>query len=149
MRSWENKRLIIPNEKLDSLSIVNYSIVDTKMLLRVELGISYDTNIDLAKDVLLQLLSQCPYRDVDADDPYVRVIGHLDFAIQLRCYMWVKDMDDYWAGRFWLLEHSKKTFDKHGIEIPFPYRTIVYKKDLPARQVHSTAVAPREDGAPE
>jgi small conductance mechanosensitive channel len=25
----------------------------------------------------------------------------------------------------------KERFDKEGIEIPFPYRTVVYKKDLP------------------
>ena len=34
-------------------------------------------------------------------------------------------------GRFWLLEHVKKRFDKEGVEIPFPYRTVVYKNDLP------------------
>jgi len=40
-----------------------------------------------------------------------------------------------WLGRFWLLEHIKKRFDKEGVEIPFPYRTVVFKKDLPpARQ---------------
>jgi small-conductance mechanosensitive channel len=34
-------------------------------------------------------------------------------------------------AHFDLLESVKKRFDKEGVEIPFPYRTLVYKKDLP------------------
>jgi small-conductance mechanosensitive channel len=35
---------------------------------------------------------------------------------------------------FDLVESIKKEFDKKGIEIPFPYRTVVFKKDLEARK---------------
>ena len=45
-----------------------------------------------------------------------------------------RKVDDFWRARFWLLEQVKKRFDREGVEIPFPYRTVVYKKDLPPRQ---------------
>lgn len=141
VRTWEYKRLIIPNEKIDSISLINYSIVDPKILCRIEMGISYDTDIDLARRIVLDEAVKCPHRDPNADEPWMRVISHGDFSIGIRLYVWVENVDNAWLAKFWLLENIKKRFDLEGIEIPFPYRTLVYKKDLPP--------ARREDFPPE
>ena len=61
----------------------------------------------------------------------MRVIAHDTFAKRLRLYVWVPDVNAMWLARFWLFEQVKKRFDKEGVEIPFPYRTTVFKKDLP------------------
>ena len=131
VRTWEHKRLIIPNEKIDSLTLVNYSIIDPTMLCIVEVGVSYDTDIDLARGLVLEEANNCPHRLGRGDAPWVRVIGHDDFAIRLRLYVWVPDVNAMWLAKFWLLENIKKRFDREGVEIPFPYRTVVFKKDLP------------------
>lgn len=132
VRTWQHKRLIIPNAKLDEMTLTNLSIIDPRMKCTVEMGVSYDTDIDLARRLILEEADLCPYRDLTGEEPpYVRVISHGDFSIGLRLYVWVKDADDSWSAKFWLLEHIKKRFDREGVEIPFPYRTLVYKKDLP------------------
>jgi small conductance mechanosensitive channel len=130
VRTWEHKRLVIPNERLDTLTLVNHSIIDPKMLCRVEIGVSYDTDIDLARRVMLDEAARCPHLKADGAAPWMRVVSHGEFAIGLRLYAWVPDVDELWLCRFWLLEQIKKRFDAEGIEIPFPYRTLVYKKDL-------------------
>jgi small conductance mechanosensitive channel len=132
VRTWQHKRLIIPNAKLDEMTLTNFSIIDPRMKCTIEMGVSYDTDIDLARRLILDEADLCPYRDPEGEEPpYVRVISHGDFSIGLRLYVWVKDADDSWSAKFWLLEHIKKRFDHEGVEIPFPYRTLVYKKDLP------------------
>ena len=131
VRTWEYKRLIIPNEKIDSISLINYSIIDPRILCRIEMGVSYDTDIDLTRRLVLDEAMKCPYRDLGADEPWMRVISHGDFSIGIRLYVWVENVDNAWLAKFWLLENVKKRFDKEGVEIPFPYRTLVYKKDLP------------------
>jgi small-conductance mechanosensitive channel len=93
VRSWDHKRLIIPNEKLDSMTIVNYSIINPRKICRVEMGVSYDTDMDLARRLILEEANKCPNRIEDADEPWVRVISHGDFSIGIRLYMWVSDMD--------------------------------------------------------
>ena len=135
VRTWQLKRLIIPNAKLDEMTVTNYSIINPKMRCTVEFGVSYDTDIDLARRLILEEADRCPHRDKGSDEPIVRVISHGDFSIGLRLYMQVPNVDDYYLGRFWILEHVKKRFDLEGVEIPFPYRTVVYKKDLPPPRV--------------
>jgi small-conductance mechanosensitive channel len=144
VRTWTHRRLIIPNEKIDSMTLVNYSIVDTTMLCRVEFGVSYDTDIDLARRLLVEEAQKCPHRKPGSEEPWVRVISHGDFSIGLRLYIWTTDPDEMWSARFWLLENVKKRFDAEGVEIPFPYRTVVYKKDLPPPRRQETLPVPYE-----
>jgi small-conductance mechanosensitive channel len=133
VRTWEAKRLIIPNEKIDAMSLINYSIVDTKTLLSLNLGIGYDTDIALARRLILEEVAKCPAvmpADQAPAAPAVRVIEWGDSALKLRANIWVPDMDAYYAAKSYLLESIKERFDLEGVEIPYPYRTIVYKKDL-------------------
>ncbi len=151
MRTWENKRLIIPNEKIDSMSLLNHSILDPQILCRVEVGVSYDSDIDLVRRLLLEVLSECPYKlpdDKAPEPPRVRVVDLKDFSIEVRMYCWVADINQAWSARFWLLEQAKKRFDAEGVEIPFPYRTLVYKKDLPpARREQAPQEPPPEESS--
>ena len=101
------------------------------MLCTLVLGVSFDTDIDFAQRLILEESENCPYRDRKADSPFVRVIFYEKFSISIRLYVWVSAPDDLRKTRFWLLEKIKKRFDTEGVEIPFPYRTIVYKNDLP------------------
>ena len=140
VRTWDYKRLIIPNEKIDSMTLINYSIIDPTMLCSTEFGVSYDTDIDLARRLILEEANKCPHRNEKADEPLIRVIDQADFSIKLRLYVWVSNVNDLWLARFWLLENIKKRFDREGVEIPFPYRTVVFKKDLPpARREESNS----------
>ncbi len=53
-----------------------------------------------------------------------------DFAVNLRAVFWIRDRPAAWGASCDIRESVKKRFDKEEIEIPFPYRIIVYKKDL-------------------
>lgn len=130
---WLSLQMLIdPGTYLgDDMTLINYSIIDPRVLCTVEMGVSYDTDIDLARKLILEEALKCPHRDPGSESPIVRVISHGDFSIGLRLYVWVKDVGDMWLARYWLFENVKKRFDSEGVEIPFPYRTLVYKKDLP------------------
>lgn len=60
----------------------------------------------------------------------VRMVSHGDFALGLKAYVWSANNINAFALRCDLLYNVKKRFDSEGIEIPFPYRTVVYKKDM-------------------
>ncbi len=139
LKTWDNRRLVIPNAQINEASIVNYSMNDEKILMNFEMGISYDSDIDLALKIMIEeaqkhpdLLDVQEHADfLDQKDVVkVRVIGTGDFSVNLRLYAWTKDQPSAMKMKFDLIESIKKRFDKEGVEIPFPYRTIVYKRDL-------------------
>ncbi len=47
--AWDHKRLVIPNEKLDSMDHRQLSLVDPKALLKVEFAVSYDSDPETAR----------------------------------------------------------------------------------------------------
>lgn len=119
--SLENKRVIIPNSKITSDSIVNYS---AEGYLRCDMvfGISYGDNIDKAKGILENILRSDSR--VLADPPFTVAVlklnnSSVDFAV--RPYVKV---EDYWGVYFDTTEAVKKQFDASSVTIPFPQRDV-------------------------
>lgn len=105
----------------------------------IEIGISYDSDLELATAIIQEESVKHPIcidvrtkKEIEDGDPQVivRVMSFGDFSVNLRASVWMKNPE------FGRKMHSdintaiKKRFDMEGIEIPFPYRTIVFKKDL-------------------
>jgi small-conductance mechanosensitive channel len=57
----------------------------------------------------------------------VRLIGFGDSSVNLRANVWAMSPADAYILGCDLNKKVKERFDKEGIEIPFPYRTIVFK----------------------
>ena len=132
VRTWDQRRLVIPNSVIANSTVVNFSHTDPRMLVHVEIGISYDADIDKARAIMIEEAMKSEHRLQSAEEPFVRVVEVGDFAIVMRLYMWVAEPDKLYATKLQLMETIKKRFDVESVEIPFPYRTIVYKKDLEA-----------------
>lgn len=60
----------------------------------------------------------------------VRLISLGDFSVNLKAYVWVKGNDNAYTLQCDLLKSVFDRFNNEGIEVPFPYRTIVYKTDI-------------------
>ena len=142
VRTWDNRRLIIPNSVISEESIINWSIEDPTVNWPIDIGISYDSDIDKARNIMIcearknnnvmtfsQLRNYHPdIKKEEVTSVRVRELG--DFAVILRLLIWVEDRDIAYDVGCDIREAIKKRFDAEGIEIPFPYRTIVYKKDM-------------------
>lgn len=136
IKNFENKRIIIPNSKISSEVILNSSIFDSKICNFIEFAISYDSNIDKAIEIIKsQAMNHRFFFDNRTEDekknnvePVItRVIGLGDFSINIRAYVWSKNPEEGFIMKTDLYKSVKEEFDRTGIEIPYPYRTIVYK----------------------
>ena len=145
LKTWDDNRIIIPNSVVHEVEILNHSIMDEAFLQTLEMGISYDSDIDKAREIMLDSVFNHPdFIPIKREGGYiptseiakVRMVECGDFAVKLRLYFWVKNKPSGFLMSCDLLETIKKQFDKEGVEIPFPYRTIVYKKDMKTKTRH-------------
>ncbi|MFT7615475.1 MAG: small conductance mechanosensitive channel [Candidatus Woesearchaeota archaeon] len=140
IRTFENKRVVIPNSVMNNEIITNFNIEDEKICQFIEFGISYDSDIDLAEKIMRDEAQNHPLMiDVRTPDEKlhntekirVSVLGLDDSSVKLRAWVWADTPINAYHLLWDLNKSIKQRFDKEGVEIPFPYRTIVYKKNLP------------------
>lgn len=136
IRDFENRRLIIPNSVIGNETIQNFNIVDSRIKNFIPFGISYDSNIDLAiKIIQEEAMAHRNYIDNRSEEEresnmppvLVRLIEYGESSINLRAQVWSEDPVKAFDLKCDIYMSVKARFDKEGIEIPFPHRTLVYK----------------------
>jgi len=136
IKNFENKRIIFPNSQISSSVIVNSSIIDEKICNFIEFGISYDSNIDMAVEIIKSVAMKHKFfidnrtedeKQNNVDAVITRVISLGDFSVNIRAYVWSRNIQEGFILKTDLFKSVKEEFDKNNIEIPFPYRTIVHK----------------------
>jgi len=113
----ENKTVILPNAAVSNGDIVNYT---TEGIIRVDMtfGISYESNIKDAKDVLMKIIENHP-KVLKDPAPFVGVKELADSSVNLTARAYSKT-EHYWDVYFVVVEEGKVGLDKAGIIIPFP-----------------------------
>lgn len=121
MRTGDNKQILIPNSEITAGSITNYSAKSTR---RVDLavGISYDDDIKKAHEVLNRILEN---NELVLKEPaWTVAVSELGAdSVNFVVRPWVKS-GDYWGVYFGLTEEIKLTFDKEGLNFPYPQRDV-------------------------
>ena len=112
----DNRRVVIPNGVLSNNSLVNVTAQD-KRRLDIDVGIGYDSDLKLAKELCEKLLNQ-EEKILDDQEHIVVVDSLADSAVMLKLRFWVRP-EDYWATKWRMTENVKILFDENGIEIPF------------------------------
>lgn len=138
IKDFENRRVVIPNSVISNETIINSTLNDERVCMFIEFNISFDSDIDIAMQLIQEAAIKHPLCiDGRMEDELrkgehqvmVRTLAITDFAVQLRAYAWAKNAVDGFELKCDLYKSVKQQFDKNGIEIPFPYRTILYKNE--------------------
>lgn len=110
----DNKVVVLPNGSLSNGSVVNVSAMD-KRRVDVVVGITYDTDLQKAKDVLLEVVKTCPY--TLQDEPFQAFVDEISASgIKMHARMWVNSAD-YFTAISYLAEEIKVSYDKNGVAL--------------------------------
>lgn len=140
IRNWENRMVIIPNSVISNETVVNSSILDERICNFFEIGISYDSDVEKALQIMAEEAEKHPFlrdnrspEEIENNAPKVvtRVMGFGESSVNLRAWLWADNVGNAFIMSKDLNKTVKSRFDQEGIEIPFPHRTLVFKNQAP------------------
>ena len=114
--SVDYRHIVIPNGTLSGNTVVNLTARDMRKL-ELKIGISYDSDMHKAKQILEQIIKDDTGTRED-QGMLVYVDELAESAVTLGLRVWVPT-EDYWTVRWRLNETIKDEFDRQGIRIPY------------------------------
>lgn len=116
LQTVDNRLVLIPNGKLADSSLINVSANPVRRL-DLTVGISYGSDLKLAKEILRRLADGVTCRITDR--PVEVFVSELaDSSVNLGLRVWLPT-GEYWTVKWQLTEQIKLEFDKAGVEIPY------------------------------
>lgn len=116
LQTPDNKCIVVPNGTLANSSLTNFT-EQKKRRVDIKVGISYDSDIKLAKDTLLEVINS--YDNVLKEEEITVYVDELaESQVTIGTRVW-SATEDYWTTRWDLLEQYKTALEAKGIEIPF------------------------------
>jgi len=129
IKTTDNIVIIIPNNEIMTRDIVNYTTISEDIRVRIAIGVSYDTDIEKAKRVILEVAKE-PEWVANEPPPVVIVKAFGESSVDLELRVWIKDARKRIHTISYVTDKVKEVFDKEGIEIPYPKRDIRIVKSV-------------------
>lgn len=139
--TFDGSEVIIPNGDLLNQHLINWTLNDNPRRVEVLVGVNYNTNVDHAVQLIHQVMSGDD-RIRKFPESFVLVNNFGNSSIDLRVLFWVSHFTNWNLVRSDLMRNIKRTFDDHGIEIPYPQMVVHQEKDEPPAQNTETPGTP-------
>jgi small-conductance mechanosensitive channel len=142
VRSLNNIAIIVPNSEFVSSQVVNWSHGDRRIRLDIEVGVSYQSDLDTVLRSLKEVASENPeiLRDPEPD-VHLREFGDSSWNMKLR--IWIDDPKRHPVVRSDINCAIVRKFRENGVEIPFPQRDLHLRSPLPTPLLVSQGVEHR------
>lgn len=125
LRTFDGKKVVIPNGTLMNASVINYSAEETR-LVALNFTVAYGTDLAFAKEVMLTVARR-QEQLLEGFPPQAVVSSYEDNGIKLSLRVRCKN-EDYWALVFNLNEQMYGAFEERGISIPLPQMDVHIKQ---------------------
>lgn len=96
IKTWDNRRVVIPNQLLSSRVIRNYTVRDARMAAAVSFKLDFGADVEAVRSILLELARAHPLTIADPE-PAVEVTDNDDSGITVRLLAWAADQPDAWT----------------------------------------------------
>jgi len=120
---WDHKELIVPNKTFITNQLINWTLTDPVTRVVVPLGISYDSDVELAHRIISETISSVPLV-LKEPEPSVYFIGFGDSSLDFSIRVYVSEFSNRFPVTHDIHVRLLQALRKQGIEIPFPQRDL-------------------------
>ena len=128
LETFDNSNVLIPNADILSGNVINWTHANMNGRVVVPVSVSYDTNLEQARDILMGLAADEP-RLLKNPAPYVWVTNFGDNGIDMELRGVTDNVMNKGSIRSDLMFRVFRAFADNHIEIPFPQRVVHLKKE--------------------
>lgn len=121
----------IPNSEVMSSTVINFTRPDKQYRVQFYLKISYDSDLKLARDIILETIAEYWY--LSRDRPiwiYVDDLG--DFAIKLRVRLFIPHVRLRRRAKDHIFRMILERFKDNGIVMPYPTQQVILESGSPS-----------------
>jgi small-conductance mechanosensitive channel len=127
IETTENITVIVPNSKLVTDSVINWSHQDDRARFTLSIGVAYGSDTALVKKILLQVATDTIYV-LGKPLPIVRFVGFGDSSLDFQLLVWSRNFIVIEDIKSDLRFEIDRLFRENDVVIPFPQRDVWMKK---------------------
>ncbi|HUJ77382.1 MAG TPA: mechanosensitive ion channel family protein [Thermoplasmata archaeon] len=128
LRTWDNRRLMVPNSMFQSSVVINYTATDPTMLAPLVIDITYESDVDVAMRIMREEALKHPDCLPIGTLPQVVVMEYKDSGVSLRLLSRAKDQSTAFQMERDLLYTIRKRFQAEGVGLPYPTRRVIVEQ---------------------
>jgi len=127
LKAMDGTESIVPNEMLITQTVVNHSLSQPDIRISLPIQVSYETDLDQAREIMLQVALTHPrvMHNAKKEAPTVLLQSFGDNGILLELGVWIHDPSEGQQNlRSELNWELWRRFREAGIEMPYPQRVV-------------------------
>jgi len=124
IETYDGKEVMVPNEDLITNRVINYTHSNKKARIKINIGVSYDCDIEKAQKLILDAAIEHP-RTTKTPEPLCFLEEFADSSVNFILLFWVNDVvEGRYGPKSDVLFSIWNKFKDNNIEIPYPQRDI-------------------------
>ena len=124
LRTFQGQKVIIPNSKVFQSPIVNFSDMGSRRI-DLSVGVAYGEDLERVRRVTLEAVQALPVLLADREvELFYEEFGDSSIDFEVRFWIPFRTWPQFLHARSEAIIAIKQAFDREGITIPFPIRTL-------------------------
>jgi small-conductance mechanosensitive channel len=137
LRMLANNLVVVPNAKLAQAIVVNHHLPSRDLAVLVEVGVDYASDLahvervvtEVGREVMLDVAGGVP-----EFEPFIRYHTFGESSIDFTVILRAKEFVDQYLVKHEFVKRLHARFNREGIVIPFPIRTIAHRDEAPGAE---------------